>query len=124
VEQLRKAHIPLVLIELDEGLYRQLLAEGVPVVKGDAKRRAILTEAGIQRAKGICALIDNDADNLYITITARSLNPMVKIIMRAGHRRYAEAMLHAGADEVVIPEYEGGLMVSRLVEKFAGRPLR
>ncbi|MEA3509746.1 MAG: hypothetical protein U9R33_04675, partial [candidate division NC10 bacterium] len=53
----------------------------------------------------------------------RSINPNAKIIMRAGQRRYAEAMHKAGADDVIIPEYEGGLMVSRLVEKYAGRAL-
>ena len=123
VDQLRKAEIPFVLIESDDGLYKEVLREGIPVIRGDAKRRGILTEAGIERAKGICVVIDNDADNLYITITARSLNPNAKILMRAGQRRYAEAMRNAGADDVIIPEYEGGLMVSRLVEKYAGRPL-
>jgi voltage-gated potassium channel len=121
VDQLRKAQIPFVLIETDEDLCKDVRREGVPVVRGDAKRRGVLSEAGIERAKGICVLIDNDADNLYITITARSLNPNAKILMRAGQRRYAEAMRSAGADEVIIPEYEGGLMVSRLVEKYAGR---
>lgn len=123
VDQLRKAQIPLVLIESDDGLYKEVIKEGILVIRGDAKRKGILTEAGIERAKGICVLIDNDADNLYITITARSLNPNAKILMRAGQRRYAEAMRNAGADDVIIPEYEGGLMVSRLVEKYAGRPL-
>ncbi len=123
VNQLKKAQIPLVLIESDDGLYKEMIGEGVLAIRGDAKRRAVLTEAGIERAKGICVLIDNDADNLYITITARSINPNAKIIMRAGQRRYAEAMHKAGADDVIIPEYEGGLMVSRLVEKYAGRAL-
>jgi voltage-gated potassium channel len=120
VDQLRKAQIPFVLIETDDGLCREVRKEGVPVIQGDAKRRGVLSEAGIERAKGICVLIDNDADNLYITITARSLNPDAKILMRAGQRRYAEAMRKAGADEVIIPEHEGGLMVARLVEKYAG----
>jgi voltage-gated potassium channel len=121
VQQLRKAQIPLVLIESNEGLYKEVVAEGIPVISGDGRQRNVLMDAGIERAKGICVLIDNDAENLYITITARSLNPHVKILMRAGQRRYAEAMRKAGADEVIIPEYEGGLMVSRLVEKYAGR---
>ncbi len=121
VDQLVKAGIPFVLVETDEGLCDELLKEGIPVVRGDAKRRDVLTQAGIERALGICALIDNDADNLYITVTARSLNPRAKIIMRAGQRRYAEAMRQAGADEVIIPEYEGGLMVARLAEQYAGR---
>ncbi|MGB6980444.1 MAG: NAD-binding protein, partial [Candidatus Acidiferrales bacterium] len=61
---------------------------------------------------------DNDADNLYITVTARSLNSSVKIITRAGQRRYAEAIRNSGADEVIIPEYEGGLMAGRMIEKY------
>lgn len=121
VDQLEKAGVPFVLVETDEGLCNELLKERIPVVRGDAKRRAVLSQAGIERAKGICVLIDNDADNLYITITARSLNPKAKIVMRAGQRRYAEAMKRAGADHVIIPEYEGGLMVARTVERLAGR---
>jgi voltage-gated potassium channel len=121
VDQLQRAGVPFVLVERDDGLASELLKEGIPVIRGDAKRRDVLTQAGIERARGICALIDNDADNLYITITARALNPQTRIIMRAGQRRYAEAMKHAGADEVIIPEYEGGLMVARLAEQYAGR---
>ncbi|PYX40445.1 MAG: hypothetical protein DMG81_06220 [Acidobacteria bacterium] len=74
--------------------------------------------AGIKRARGICIVIDNDADNLYITVTARSLNENLKIITRAGQQRYAQAIRTSGADEVVIPEYEGGLMTGRMIERF------
>jgi voltage-gated potassium channel len=48
------------------------------VIQGDAKRHDVLQSAGIDRARGICIVIDNDADNLYITVTARALNPNVK----------------------------------------------
>ncbi len=122
VDQLTRRGIPLVLIETNEGLYRQLFKEGMLVVRGDAKRHDVLLTAGIQRARGICVLIDNDADNLYITVTARNLNPRVRIITRAGQQRYAHAIRSAGADEVVIPEYEGGLMAARLAEKFYTLP--
>jgi voltage-gated potassium channel len=118
VDQLKHRDISFVLIESDEGLYRQLLKEGVLVVHGDAKRHDILLAAGVERARGICIAIDNDADNLYITVTARSLKPDLKIITRAGQQRYAEAMRNSGADEVVIPEYEGGLMTGRMIERF------
>jgi len=74
--------------------------------------------AGISEARGICIVIDNDADNLYITVTARSLNPNVKIVPRAGQQRYVEAIRSSGADEVIIPEYEGGLMAGRMIEKY------
>ena len=119
VDQLTRLRIPFVLIESDEGLARQLLEEGIPVVKGDAKRHDALQTAGIERARGICIVIDNDADNLYITVTAKAMNPGLKIITRAGQQRYAQAIRNSGADEVIIPEHEGGLMVGRVIEKFS-----
>jgi len=118
VDQLQRLEIPFVLIENNEGLYRELLKDGVSALQGDAKRHDVLLSAGIQRARGICIVIDNDADNLYITITARSLNPEAKIITRAGHQRYANAMRNSGADEVIIPEYEGGMMTGRMIQKY------
>jgi len=118
VDQLNRLKIPFVLIETNEGLYRELLKEGILIIRGDAKRHDVLEMAGIRRARGVCIVIDNDADNLYITVTARSLNPNVKIITRAGQRHYAEAIRNSGADEVIIPEYEGGLMAGQMIEKY------
>ena len=104
VEQLNRVHIPYALIETNEGLYRQRPQEGARVIRGDAKRHNVLQEAGIERALGLCVVIDIDADNLYSTATAKALNPKLKVSMRAGPERYAEAMRSSGADEVVIPE--------------------
>lgn len=117
-EHLIQCKIPFVLIETEEGLYRQLLQEDMVVLQGDAKRHSVLEAAGIMRARGICIVIDNDADNLYITITAKALNPNLKIITRAGQERYAEAMRTSGANEVFIPEYEGGRMAGRMIEQY------
>lgn len=124
IEQLNRARIPYVLIETNEGLYRQLLQEGVLVILGDAKRHTVLQTAGIARAAGICIVIDNDADNLYITVTAKSLNPNLRIITRAGQERYAQAMRTSGADEVIIPEFEGGKLAGQLIQKHAAAPPR
>jgi voltage-gated potassium channel len=118
VDQLKRMKIPFVLIETNEGLYRELVKEGFMVIQGDAQRHDVLETAGITRARGVCVVIDNDAANLYITVTAKSLNPKAKIITRAGQQRYAQAMRNSGADEVIIPEYEGGLMTGRMIEKY------
>lgn len=119
MDHLNRAKIPYVMIETNEGLYRQLIQEDVLAVQGDAKRHSVLEAAGILRARGICAVIDNDADNLYITVTAKSLHPKIKIITRAGQERYAQAMRTSGADEVIIPEYEGGKLAGKLIQKYA-----
>ena len=118
VDQLNRLKIPFVLIETNEGLCRELLKEKMLVIQGDSKRHDILQSAGIERARGVCIVIDNDADNLYITVTAKALNPKARIITRAGQSRYAQAMRNSGADEVIIPEYEGGLMTGRMIAKF------
>jgi voltage-gated potassium channel len=117
VESLKRDDIPYVLLETDESLAQQALKEGSLVLQGDAKRHSVLESAGIKRAKGICIVIDNDADNLYITITAKSLNPKLKIITRAGHERYRKAMLDAGATQVVIPEAVAGKLLGRLIHR-------
>jgi voltage-gated potassium channel len=116
VQRLQASRIPFALVERDEGLYRELVKEGIPAVHGDARRRDVLLQAGIERARILCAVIDNDADNLYITVTARMLNPGIWIVSRAGNLRYADAMHGAGANDVIVPEYEGGLAASRLIE--------
>ncbi|HEY6769558.1 MAG TPA: NAD(P)-binding protein [Candidatus Sulfotelmatobacter sp.] len=118
VDQLSRLSIPFVLIETNEGLCRELLQAKILVIQGDSKRHDILQAAGIERARGVCIVIDNDADNLYITVTAKSLNPKARIITRAGQSRYAQAMRNSGADEVIIPEYEGGLMTGRMIAKY------
>src|ERR1039458_4441861 len=79
----------------------------------------IATNEGLYRE----LLSDNEADNLYITVTSRSLNPKIKIIPRAGQQRYANAIRSSGADEVIIPEYEGGLMTGRMIQKYYPIPL-
>ncbi|HUO25162.1 MAG TPA: NAD(P)-binding protein [Candidatus Aquilonibacter sp.] len=118
VDQLTRLQIPIVLIETNEGLCRELLKEKVLTVQGDAKRHDVLQAAGIERARGVCIVIDNDADNLYITVTAKALNPKARIITRAGQARYAQAMRNSGADEVIIPEFEGGIMTGRMIAKY------
>ena len=118
VEQLNRAEVPFVVLETSEELYRELLDEGVLAIRGDANARENPLSAGIERARGICIVIDDDLENLSITITARSLNPELKIITRAGQRRYADSLRNSGADEVVIPEYLGGLTVGRMIQSY------
>jgi voltage-gated potassium channel len=118
VDQLNSCGIPFVVIESDDELYREILNDRVPVIHGDAKTRDALLSAGIERARGVCIVIDNDLDNLAITIAARSLNAQLKIITRASQRRYADPLQKSGANEVVIPEYLGGLTVGRIVRRY------
>lgn len=71
VDQLSRLKIPFVLIETNEGLCRELLKEKVLSIQGDAKRHDVLQSAGIERARGVCIVIDNNADNLYTRLRRR-----------------------------------------------------
>ncbi len=118
VEQLRRLGTPFVVIETNDELRAELMKDGSRVIRGDAKERDVLLRAGIEQARGICIVIDNDLESLSVTITARSLNARLRIVTRSGQRHYADCLRRAGADEVVIPEYLGGLAVGRMVRKY------
>lgn len=78
-------------------------------VIGDATDEEIIKSAGIERAKGIIAALANDADNLYICLTARSLNSNLRIISRAVESTSIDKLKKAGADYVFSPEKIGGM---------------
>lgn len=78
-------------------------------VIGDATDEEIIKSAGIERAKGIIAALANDADNLYICLTARSLNSNLRVISRAVESTSIDKLKKAGADYVFSPEKIGGM---------------
>jgi len=119
VEELLATGWPLVAIDLD-GMHlekvQRLAPSLVPVILGDATDDAVLERAGIRRAKGLVAALTDDKANLYIVVTARELNPHLKIVAKGVDVKAAEKLKHAGADTVVNPAYIGGMrMVSEMV---------
>ncbi len=86
-------------------------------VEGDATLEAFLMEAGIERAANIVITLPDDADNIFIVITARQLNPKLRIICRANRQVDETKLLRAGADHVVMPERIGGFYMATLVKK-------
>ena len=76
---------------------------GVPVLVEDATLQETLDTAGTRRAKGLVAALSSDADNVYITLSARVLNPDLRIVARASSRDAKYRLLQAGANNVVMP---------------------
>jgi voltage-gated potassium channel len=73
-------------------------------------------EAGIERARGVISALTDDRDNLYVTVTARALNPTARIVSKAIDGRAEAKLRRAGADSVVFPNQIGGMrMVSEMV---------
>jgi voltage-gated potassium channel len=96
----------VVVVDLDPDRCRSV--EGCAVVQGDATDEHILHAAGIDRARALIAALNADADNLYVTLTARSLNPDLFIISRARTEASEPKMRQAGANRVVNPQRLGG----------------
>ena len=84
-------------------------------VVGDATEDEVLIKAGIEKASAIITTFPNDADNLFVVITAKSLNNSLKIISRASSESSEKKLLVAGASNVVLPEKAGGARMALLV---------
>jgi voltage-gated potassium channel len=84
---------------------------------GDATRDEVLKEAGIEHAKGLISVLPTDAENLYVVLSARVLNPELNIVARAGEEGSEEKLLRAGADRVVSPYHIGGLRIAHTLLK-------
>lgn len=96
------------VVVVDTDPSRIALVEGVPALAGDATDETILRAVGIERAKTLVAAIAADADNLYVTLTARAMNPGLFIIARARTEGAESKMVQAGANRVVNPQRLGG----------------
>jgi voltage-gated potassium channel len=86
-------------------------------VRGDATRDEVLKQAGIERAKGLISVLPTDAENLYVVLSAKVLNPELNIVARAGEEGSEQKLLRAGADRVVSPYHIGGLRIAHTVLK-------
>jgi len=84
-----------------------------PLIQKDALLEETLIEAGIERAKGLAAVLPTDADNLFVVLSARRLNPNLFIQTRVSMESTLSKMLQAGADRVVSPYTVGGLQIAR-----------
>jgi voltage-gated potassium channel len=113
--QLSHARIPVVVVENNPDLISVLEAQGYPFVAGDATREEVLLEAGIERAKGLVAVLHSDAGNVYVTLTARSLNPKLYIAARGEDPGSHKKLLRAGADKVESPYEMGGRKMAQTI---------
>ncbi len=104
---LRRNPIDVVVVEKNPELIPQMDADGVLYIAGDAAEEECLLRAGIERAKGLVAVLATDTDNVFLVLTARQLAPELKIIARASQEGAKKKLQAAGADSVESP-YEMG----------------
>jgi len=102
-EELGRRGYTAVVIESKPELEPLLAEHGVRYIPGDPADETVLRQAGIERARGLICAVDSDAANVFITLTARALNPGLRIVARASERASVDKLVRAGADEVVSP---------------------
>lgn len=107
--------IPFVVIDKKEELVENFALEHGVALHGDATLDDTLRHAGIDRARALVTLVASDADNLYITMSARLLSDKVFIVARAEDERDEQKLIRAGANRVVSPYLIGGSRVAQAV---------
>lgn len=120
IEELDATETPYVVVDRDraavERIARELTSGRMLYVVGDATDDSILQAAGITRARGVVAALTEDRDNLYVTLSARSLNATARIVTKVIHTDAAPKMMRAGANATVSPNMMGGQrMASEMV---------
>ncbi|MFK2819756.1 NAD-binding protein [Flavobacteriaceae sp. LMIT009] len=104
-----------VVIERDKELVDKFQSDMVPFVIGNANEDEILIQAGIERASCLIAALPNDADNLFVVLSARQINGKMNIISRASQETSYNKLKLAGANSVILPDRIGGDHMASLV---------
>jgi len=113
--ELHAAGKPFVVIDTDPRRLQEAEERGYLVIDGDASEEYVLERAGIRRAGVLAAMLSQDATNVFVTITARELNPRLVILARGENPRTERKLLSSGADKVVLPMAIGAAKVAQLI---------
>jgi voltage-gated potassium channel len=115
VTELAEAGTPFVVLDPGPAAARFAEDRGFLHLAGDATEDAILERAGVRRARGLIATTANDATNMYIVLSARVLNPTLRIVARAADEASVPKLLRAGADRAISPYAIGGHRLAHLI---------
>lgn len=115
--RLRKEGAQCVVIEEQEDLANQLIEEGFLVIHSDATQDETLKKAYIDKAKGLIAALPEDALNVFVTLTAKGLNPDIHVVARMDKLESEKKLLRAGADKVISPAILGGWRMAMSILK-------
>ena len=113
--ELKREGIEFVVIDTDPAAIARCDSLGYLHVEGNASEDDILKEAGISAAKGLVAAIDSDAENVYVTLSAKALKEKLYVVARASSKEAAPKLLKANADRVISPDSIGGKRLAGLL---------
>ena len=117
IRNLSEAHGTFLVIETDSAKVEALMDLGITVLPRDATLEETLREAGVQYARGLASCLPDDADNVYVVLTARDLNPNLHIVARAAEEQAESKLIRAGANRVVAPTIIGGNRMAMALTK-------
>jgi len=119
MERLQQDKALFVVIDQDAAVWQSLVEKGVLAIQGDATLDSVLLMAGVRRARGIITTLSHDAENVYVTLTARNLNtdPAFSIVARANRSEAIEKLKRSGATNVISPEIMGGRQMATAMTK-------
>lgn len=104
--------VPFVVVEKNPQIIEKIEKDGFLFVQGDSTEDSTLTSAGIEKAKGLVSAVANEADNVFIVLSARQLNPDLFITARADSDPSEKKLKRAGANKVVSPYKIGGIRMA------------
>lgn len=115
-EELADHNINFIIIEKRDHVVERIRENPERLfLQGDAASEDVLNEAQIHKATALITALPNDADNIYVVLTARELNPAIRIISRASDFKSDTKLRRAGADNVIMPDRIGGQRMAKLV---------
>lgn len=107
-----------VIVERDEEVIEEYMeTHKYLFIKGDATHEEILEQAKIHSAAGLVSSLSTDAENVYITLTARGMNPRLTIVARASNETTINKLKRAGADHVIVPNLIGGRRMANVLTR-------
>jgi voltage-gated potassium channel len=112
--EIREKRLPYVVVEMNPKPLEDVQRSDEPHVVGDAASDEVLHRAGIDRARALVSAVDSDERNVYIVLTARSLNPRLFIVARSSYPDSVAKLERAGADRVVSPYTTSGIRMAAL----------
>jgi len=116
---LKMHNVPFVVVENNEERMEKVSNDHTDLIflLGDATEDEVLKRAGIEKARALITALPDDADNVFIVLSARSLNSSIRIISRASNHSSVLKLKKAGADNVIMPDRIGGTHMATLVSK-------
>lgn len=117
IKSLENQKIPFVVLETNEKRVAELIERGCLVIIGDATLEENLRKAGVEKAKGLASCLPDDADNVYVVLTARGMNNQLHIVARAVEEEAEPKLIRAGANRVVAPTIIGSQSMARALLK-------